>query len=270
MVNKTPVEKGQKILLIEGNTTLAEQISEALKANGFRSVFVANSGHEGLQKIYDILPHLILLDVDLSDLSGYEILNKKQTESLLAKIPVFLLSTTGVPINMRDIPAGSINEVIISLQASSDEIIDKINAFFGYKNSEMESAPLSGEVNSTGKRLLWVEDDRLIGTILGKKLVTTGFNLVHAKSGAEALESLKTRRPDGIIVDLLLPEMSGFEILEKIRDDEDLKGVPIMVLSNLSKSTDIEKARSLGATKFLVKASTSLDQIVVEVKSLVK
>lgn len=268
-MNSSGQDKIQKILIIEANTTLAEQISEALKKDGYRNVYVANTGADGLQKIYDLLPHLVLLDVDMPDTNGYQILAKKQAEPLLARIPSFLLSTSGVPINMRDIPTGSVIEVIVSLHADSVEVVDKVNDYFNYARTET-TAPLSGEVNSKGKRLLWAEDDKLIGTILSKKLVSSGFNLVHAKSGPEALESLKVRKPNAIIVDLLLPEMSGFDILEKIREDESLKDVPIMVLSNLSKSTDIEKARSLGASKFLVKASTSLDQIVAEIKDMVK
>ena len=101
-----------------------------------------------------------------------------------------------------------------------------------------------------------------------QKLVAAGFELFHAKNGEEALEILKTVLPDVIAVDLILPGMSGFDILQKVNMDERLKKIPKMVLSNLSKPSDIEKAHALGATKFLVKAATSLDQIVAEVKGM--
>jgi len=77
--------------------------------------------------------------------------------------------------------------------------------------------------------------------------------------------------PDAVILDLLLPGMSGFDILARIRSmDGRVKDVPVMILSNLSTSADIERAKLLGAGRFMVKAASSLDQIVAEVKDLAK
>jgi CheY-like chemotaxis protein len=273
MAQKNIEPKSEKIVIIENSVSFGEQMSEVLKKDGYKNIFLYNNGAEGLQGIYDVLPHLILLDIVLPDTDGYQILAKKQAEPLLAKIPLFLLSIAGQAINMRNIPEGSVAEVIISLHTKTDDILKKINKYFGYENltSVLNSTQTNnGDAGGTKKKLLWVEDDKLIGTIMEKKLVSSGFDLVHVKNGEEALNSLQSRIPDLIVVDLLLPGMSGFDILEKIKEIETLKKVPRMVLSNLNKSSDIEKAKSLGANKFLVKASTSLDQIVVEVKELCK
>jgi CheY-like chemotaxis protein len=150
---------------------------------------------------------------------------------------------------------------------SPNEVLEKVNKHFGHE-AGMSTAPASD--GGAKKKLLWVEDDRLIGTILAKKLISSGFDLFHAKNGEEALEALKSSVPDAIVVDLMLPGMSGFDILQKVQMDQQLKGIPTMVLSNLSKPSDIEKAKVLGAKKFLVKAATSLDQIVEEIKGLNK
>lgn len=260
--------KIQKIVIIEGSQLFGQQLSEALKKDGYSDIFLYNNGADGLKGIYDVLPHLVLLDIVLPDIDGYSILANKQAEPLLAKIPLFLLSTTGVAINMRNIPQNSVAEVIISLHTKTSDIVEKINNFFGYQSHKSEDE--DKKIASASKKILWVEDDKLIGSIMEKKLVSSGFDLVHVKNGEEALNSLQNRIPDLIVVDLLLPGMSGFEILEKIKDNETLKNVPRMVLSNLNKSSDIEKTKSLGASKFLVKASTSLDQIVSEVKDMCK
>ncbi|MFA6602100.1 MAG: response regulator, partial [Candidatus Paceibacterota bacterium] len=108
------------------------------------------------------------------------------------------------------------------------------------------------------------------GTILGKKLTSSGFDLFHALNGEQAINYLKNNKPDLVAVDLLLPGMSGFDILAAIKADSTLEKVPKMVLSNLSKTADIDKAKSLGANKFLVKASTSLDQIVAEIRDMAR
>ena len=259
--------KSQKIVIIENTESFGKQICDTLTKDGYNNVFLFKSGEEGIKGIYDILPHLILLDVVLPDTDGYHVLEKKQAEPLLANIPLFLLSADGVAINMHNIPQGSVTEVIISLHARAIDILNKINEYFGYESSISAESKNS----STNKsKLLWVEDDKLIGTILAKKMINSGFDLVHAKNGEEAMISLANRKPDVIIIDLILPGMNGFEILQKIKDDETMKGLPRIVLSNLSKSSDIEKAKSLGANKFLVKASTSLDQIIAEIKELCK
>jgi len=267
MVGKNSKTRNEKILVIEANKSFGEDVMAALKAAGYAHVSLKTDGASGLAAIYD-LPHLVLLDISLSDIDGYKVLAKKQSEQLLAKIPVFLLSAEGVPINMRDIPKGSVAEVIISLHASAGDIVEKVDHYFGHEGDAGEDG--QGGAGGAKIKLLWVEDDKLIGTILAKKLMSSGFDLRHAQNGEEALNMIAKEKPDAIVVDLLLPGMSGFEILQKIQGDESLKKVPKMVLSNLSKSSDIDRARSLGAEKFLVKASTSLDQIVAEVKAMVK
>ncbi len=260
-------EKKEKILIIEGDGDFGESIAATLKKAGYAATLVKN-GTEGMKSIIDVLPHLILLDVVLPAGDGYDILAKKQAEPLLAKIPVFLLSTQGVPINMRRVPENSVTDYLMALHISPQEVLDKVNRYFGHEASTAAASPSAGE--GAKKKLLWVEDDKLIGTILAKKLVSSGFDLFHAKNGEEALEALKSSIPDMVVVDLMLPGMSGFDILQKMQMDPQTKKIPSMVLSNLSKPSDIEKAKMLGAKKFLVKAATSLDQIVEEIKGLNK
>ncbi len=260
--------KQEKILIIEADVSVGESLQNTLKQAGY-NVFLTKTGSEGLKGVFDILPHLVILDTDIPEMDGYEILEKKQAEPLLAKIPVFLMSTQGVAINMRRVPPGSVAEFLMALHANPEDILAKVNSHFSHKLAEVEvKNPVITYPDSSKKKILWVEDDKLIGTILAKKLLSSGFDLFHAKNGEEALESLKNATPDAIVVDLLLPGMSGFDILQQIQMDEKLKKIPSMVLSNLSKPSDIDKAKLLGAKKFLVKAAASLDQIVLEVKEL--
>ncbi|MFA6295100.1 MAG: response regulator [Candidatus Paceibacterota bacterium] len=259
--------KEEKILIIEGNVTFGEQISDALKKDGYKNILLIQDGTEGMKSIYDTLPNLILLDVTLSGQSGYDILAKKQSEPLLAKIPVFLLSTQGYPIVMKDVPQGSVAEFIMSIHANSEIVVDKVNKYFGHEKNTPESDKPSVDIAKT--KLLWIEDDPLIGKILGRQFTFSNFDLFHAKTGDEAMAYLQSNKPDVIVVDLLLPGMSGFDVLQKIKGNAVLRDIPRMVLSNLSKASDMERARVLGARKFLVKSATSLDQIVMEVKGMV-
>jgi DNA-binding response OmpR family regulator len=119
------------------------------------------------------------------------------------------------------------------------------------------------------KKILWVEDDKLLGAIVKDKFAESKCELILVKTGEEAFSALEKFTPDAIVVDLLLPNgMNGFDILKRIAHDERLNDVPKMILSNLSKEEDKEKARQLGVARFLVKASMSLEDTVKEMCKL--
>jgi len=112
------------------------------------------------------------------------------------------------------------------------------------------------------KKILWVEDDTTLNEILIKWLSRYGSQLHHSTHGQKALKMIEEDKPDVILLDILLPDMNGFEILEQIRSNDKLKDVPVMMFSNLSSDQDIEKSRELGADKYIVKSTSFLDGLV--------
>lgn len=258
----SPAAQKEKILILEGDGGFGDKIVQGLAKRGYETILV-NKGADAFKSIVDNLPHLILLDITLQGADPYDILAKKQAEPMLAKIPLFLLSTQGLPINMRQVPAGSVKEFLMAMQSNPEDVVLKVDHHFGHDAAVPAPVPAGDK-----KKVLWVEDDKLIGTILAKKLVASGFDLFHAKSGEEAVESLRQIMPDVIVLDLLLPGMNGFDILQFLKGETRFARVPILILSNLSKQSDMERARLLGARKFLVKAAVSLDQIVAEIWAL--
>lgn len=271
MATDSSTIKKEKILIIGSNSSLNESIANTLRAENY-IVFQVGNGADGMKIILDILPNLIILDLAVSGGDAYEILENKQAEPLLAKIPVFLLSTQGVPINMRRVPKKSVIEFIMSLEPDMVNLVHMIDLRLHHSSDELKISNADGGIPTSAikKKILWVEDDKLIGSILEKKFTSSGFNLVHVKNSEEAFRQLANIVPDVIILDLLLTGMSGFDILKNIRSmGGKLAEVPVMILSNLSNQSDIERAKILGASKFMVKAASSLDQIVAEVRTLV-
>jgi len=261
--------KKEKILIIDDDK-LAGRVADMLRNTGY-TVFMVKTVVEGLKNIFDVLPHLVILDLAVSGGDAYEILEKKMAEPLVAKIPVFLMSTQVMPINMRRVPENSVTEFIVSLESDPSDIVRLVNRQFGYVIEETKKTDnnTAGGSSSPKKKIFWVEDDKLIGSILEKKYLASGFKLIHVKNGEEALMELAQVVPNVIILDLLLPGMSGFDILQKIRSMKGpIEKVPVMILSNLSKPSDIERAKILGAARFMVKAASSLDQIISEVRTL--
>ena len=122
-----------------------------------------------------------------------------------------------------------------------------------------------------GKRILLVEDDNFLSELLSKKLVESKATMTRATNGEEAISIIKSNpKFDLILLDLMLPKIGGFEVMEAINADEKVKGTPIIILSNLGQKNDVEKGVSLGAKKFLVKAILSLDEIVDAAAEIIK
>jgi two-component system cell cycle response regulator len=121
-----------------------------------------------------------------------------------------------------------------------------------------------------GKKILWVEDDQFMTSLLARKIADNKGILLHAPNGEKAFEILKTETPDVIILDILLTGMDGFEILQKIKSDEKIRQIPVVLLSNLGQKADTEKGAMLGAKRFLVKAIITLDQIIKEIESVLE
>ena len=119
------------------------------------------------------------------------------------------------------------------------------------------------------KKILLVEDDNFLSTILGNRLKKEGFVVLQALNGEEALSILKTERPSLIILDLILPKKSGFDVLETISADPQLNQIPVVVFSNLGQDSDIEKSKALGALEYRIKVRTSVDDFTGIVKDIV-
>ncbi len=110
-------------------------------------------------------------------------------------------------------------------------------------------------------KVLLVEDDRFVSSMLKSRLERDGFLVEQAFDGDEGVQKMRALRPDLVILDVILPKMSGFDFLERVVGDTELASIPVMVVSNLGQETDVEKARSLGAVDYYVKARTSIDDL---------
>jgi CheY-like chemotaxis protein len=126
-------------------------------------------------------------------------------------------------------------------------------------------------VDFTGKRILLVEDDNFLSELLSKKFIENQASIIRAADGEQAIQMIKDNpKFDLILLDLMLPKIGGFEVMTSMNTDEEKKGTPVIILSNLGQKNDVEKGISLGAKKFLVKAILSLDEIVDAVAEVIK
>jgi len=111
------------------------------------------------------------------------------------------------------------------------------------------------------KKILFVEDEEALQRAMGDMLERAGYTVLKALDGEAGVAMAKKEVPDLILLDLILPKKNGFEFLEEIKKDASAKNIPVIVLTNLEGSAEVERALSLGATTYLVKANYKLDEL---------
>ena len=122
----------------------------------------------------------------------------------------------------------------------------------------------------TAKSILIVEDEPLLSNLLKQRLEKEGYIVAQAQDGQEALEKIKEQTPNLILLDIILPKVSGFEFLEKVRENPQMEEMPVIVISNLGQESDIQKGQSLGAVGYFVKAHVSIEDLVGQVKQFLE
>ncbi len=115
-------------------------------------------------------------------------------------------------------------------------------------------------------KILIVEDDNFLRTVLERRLKKEGFEVITAVNGNEAFQKIIYELPDLVLLDIILPQKSGFVVLEEINKDPNLKSIPIFIISQLGQPEDIKKGIDLGAIEYIVKAKISLDELVQKIK----
>jgi CheY-like chemotaxis protein len=104
-------------------------------------------------------------------------------------------------------------------------------------------------------KVLFIEDDAFLSSLVSGKLIESGFSVVAAGTGHDGLAKAKTEKPQLILLDIMLPDMGGFEILEKLKADPETHPIPVIILSNLGGRDEIERGIALGATSYLIKSN---------------
>ncbi|MBL7142320.1 MAG: response regulator [Candidatus Pacebacteria bacterium] len=119
------------------------------------------------------------------------------------------------------------------------------------------------------KQILLIEDDPFLIDIYTTKLKESGFLVEVASDGEQALEKVKAKKPDLVLLDIVLPKVDGWEILRSIKSEATLKDLKIIILSNLGQKEEVEKGINLGVSKYLIKAHYTPSQVVEEIKKII-
>ena len=236
-------------LLIEDDDNAAQIIELQLHAEGFQCMRAA-TGEEGLARAAKQLPQLITLDIFLPNIDGWEVLERLKASPRLAGIPVVIISIA--PDLEHGISLGATR--MLQKPLTRDELVDALRD--------------AGVVAQTGQpaTVLIVDDNPAAVELLATHLAALGVRVLRAYGGREAIDAARRLRPDLILLDLMMPDVSGFEVVEVLKSRPDTAAIPILVITSKQLTAEDRAALNGHAMQVMQHASFSGESFTREVR----
>ncbi len=221
------------VLVVDDDATARELVTRHLERAGF-AVVAARGGKEGLRLVRELRPAAVTLDIMMPDLDGWTVLAAIKGDPALASIPVILMSI--VDWKNRGYALGA-----------ADYLVKPVD-----RAKLVET--LTGVCGSTAGRALLVDDDELVRRSVRQALEPIGWQVTEAENGRVAIDSLIAARPDVIILDLMMPQMDGFEFLDELRERSDWQDIPVVIITARD-LTDEDRDRLNGGVERIIQKS---------------
>lgn len=283
----------KKVLVVEEDVILGDVLAIKLKKLDY-GVEKARDGASAMQKVRMEKPTCIVLDVLMSRKGGIDFYSSLMADATLRNIPVILTATSEDRDEVKHARELGARDFVIKAVVDPNEVVEKVKQLIAAAPAPSPAssssttptaaaptptptpapvapvqAPAAPAAAGTKAYVLVIEDDKFLRELLVRKLASEGFDVKNAIDASAAYAALAERKPTIILCDLILPEVSGFEILAKIKADPATKNIPVIILSNLGQKEDTDKAMALGAKDFMVKANFTLDEIVAKVRATI-
>ncbi|KQY93012.1 histidine kinase [Paenibacillus sp. Root52] len=241
------ISEGDKVLLIiEDDVKFAHILMDMARGRGFKAI-VALQGDKGLEMARQYLPDAIILDIQLPVMDGWAILGELKSSSTTRHIPVHVISV------IDDMKQGLMMGAIAYLKKPSSK--DSLDKAFSHIESYTENQL---------KRLLIVEDDETQRKAIIELIGHDDVAITAVSTGKEALTELHSQRYDCMVLDLMLTDMTGFELLDQIRDDEYLSDLPIIIYTGKELDSKEEMKLRKYAESIIIKDVKSPERLLDE------
>lgn len=217
------------------------------------------------KKNWDSAPDMILLESDENARTATTVLNQLRAAGVTKKIPVIALAKNEPDLIQSVLTLGAAdffveNENLQTIMTKIETLLGQSHNFEGATVIDIPKD--EANVDKTGVRVFVVEDDPLLRNLLSERFSKSEFPCEFSIDGKNVLPAAKKFEADVIILDLMLPGVSGFDILTEIKADSEIGNKPVIIFSNRAEQSDKQRAEELGAAKFYVKAMTNLSELV--------
>jgi signal transduction histidine kinase/DNA-binding response OmpR family regulator len=240
---------GPLILVVEDDPAAAELLTRQLVSAGY-STEVARTGTEALEKARRLQPAAITLDIILPEVDGWEVITRLKSEAATSGIPIVVVSVVDNP--ELGMALGAMDYFVKPVDGK--ELVNRLNQF---------------QVQKDEIRVLVVDDQEANRNWLTKTLEPAGFTVIPASGGREAIDLARTEKPDFVLLDLMMPEVTGFDVVEALRADESTRDVPIMVLTATNLTEADKRLLNGRVTRILSRGSVGTSDIVGLLKRVV-
>lgn len=249
VVTRTPElpDRKDRVLVIEDDANAYELISSALHSGGFLSIR-ARHADEALRLARETKPIAITLDLVLPGADGWEVLKQLKSDESTRQLPVVIISM----VDNRDLGLALGADDYFIKPVDRPRLLERLRQFRSGDNGR--------------PRLLVIDDDNDIHALLDEDLSPLGYAIVNAYSGDEGLRAAVEATPDVIILDLMMPNMSGFEVADALKDDARTANIPILVLTSREVTREDRELLHSKVTSFVQKGRSAREQLVRELR----
>ena len=247
-INEEALRASDRILVVEDDANAYDLIASALGSAGYLAIR-ARHGEEALKLARDSHPAAVTLDLVLPGVDGWEVLKRLKSDSETRDIPVVIISV----VDNRELGVALGADDYFVKPVDRERLLSRIR--------EMTS-------RHPRPRLLLIDDDHAVHTLLDAHLARHGYTFESAFSGEEGLRAARDNAPDVIILDLMMPGMSGFEVAESLKDDPATANIPILVLTSKDLSAADRRDLQTKVTSVVPKGKSARDQLLREIKRL--
>jgi len=266
--NKDQLIAGKRILLVEDNEAAVIQIKEFLEEAGLKADVVCN-GKEAIEYVKKIIPDGIILDLIMPGMDGFEVMEKIRSAKKTERIPILILTAKDLTeADFKKLSANNIQQIVKKGDIDKHDLLSKINLMLsllsenenkGSVKSEkiiptetLTPRILKKEIHKELANILIIEDNIDNVTTL-KAILESKYNLFEAYDGVEGLKAAFELKPDIILLDISLPLKDGYQVLTEIRASEELRDIPVLVVTASAMLSDREKIFRSGADDYLPK-----------------
>jgi two-component system NtrC family sensor kinase len=250
LVGHAPVsESAPLVLVIDDSPTVLEQLAAALTTAGFR-VAVAHTGEEGLRIAVERRPSAIIVDGVLPGIDGLTVVRRVRSDPALRRTPCLLLTGSGTIDELGALDAGA--DAFVSKNDDIGVVLARLRAIL---RSPRSPAAYSAPSLLSPKKILAVDDSETYLQAVASQLREEGYRVVLGRSGAEALELLEVETVDCILLDRIMPGLSGEETCRLIRATPKLRDIPLIILTARDDRAAMIEGINAGADDYIPKAS---------------
>lgn len=265
-----------KIIIAEDDPMIAEIYQKKLAEAGYETE-IAGSGEQVIASLSKEKADLVLLDLVLPQMSGFEVIENIRRKNLSPGVKIIVFSNLSQSED-RDkaiklgadgfipksdyTPAQAVSEITRLLHQFKEEKANSVR---------IKNGPGNGNGNGNGmKKILMMEDEPVFRDMFGEKLVADGFAVTYAENGAQGVKEAMADQFDLFIIDMVMPAMTGDEIVNRLQKEDNLKNIPIIILSASANDEERRQMENMGIHKFFVKTQTVPSELSQAVRELLK